>query len=117
MAQPRVFGLNKINISQAAGGADNNASSQSNAGAYALPVQLIELQEDLDHTLIIPDQSNHAYTVVDTRAFNISTNNEPCINWQNDTPGQQLILRGSGSAVYRWYNHRDPGHQCNGVCD
>ena len=96
MAQPRVFGLNKINISQAGGGADNNASSQSNAGAYALPVQLIELQEDLDHTLIIPDQSNHAYTVVDTGAFNISTNNEPCINWQNDTAGQQLILRGSG---------------------
>ena len=96
MAQPRAFGLNKIDISQAAGNANNNAESQSNAGAYALPVQLIELQEDLDQTLIIPDQANHAYTVVDTGAFNITTNNEPCINWQNDTAGQQLILRGSG---------------------
>ena len=96
MAQPRAFGLNKIDISQAAGNANNNAESQSNAGAYALPVQLIELQEDLDQTLIIPDQANHAYTVVDTGAFNITTNNEPCINWQNDTVGQQLILRGSG---------------------
>lgn len=93
MAQPRALGLNKVNVSN---GQTNVRLASSPQNAYELPIQLIELTEDLTTTLTIPNQANHAYTVVDTGTFNISTNGSACIDFQDAVPSHGLILRGSG---------------------
>lgn len=95
MAQPRALGLNKVLAEDTATGRNaQNASTPT--VAYQLPIQLIELQEDLTDTLVIPNQGNHAYTVVDIGSNNIITNGVPCITWQNNAAGQVLRMQGSG---------------------